>query len=257
VIEPFFFADKLFGIWRSTPDAKAADAKVADAKTVWILAPPFAEEEKSARRTLTEIAFQFQARGEASLLFSFRGQGDSGGDFALVSLDDWQADLSSAIEEAKRRAPSAQVALLGVRLGASLSLRVASKRDDVAKLILIEPLLSGRSFVAQQLMRQKIRAQMTGASSVEAQVLGEDTKDLDGWPLGAKLKGDLQALDLGRESFELKSQTHVIQVGPKAEVAPPLRALSDKLNARVEAVVMPPFWNLLDYSSPAPLLARL
>lgn len=253
MIEPFFFADDLFGVWRATPDAHAASG----ARVAWVLAPPFAEEEKSARRTLTEIARLFQARGEPSLLFSFRGQGDSSGDFALVSLSDWQSDLESAIEEARRRAPDAAIAVLGVRLGASLALRAASKRDDIGRLVLIEPLLSGRSFLGQQLMRQKIRAQMTGEASVKTEVRSAGIEDLDGWPLGAKLKADLQSLDLSRESFELKSQTRVIQVGPKSEVAPALRALGDKLNAPVDTVVMPPFWNLLDYSNPAPLLGQL
>lgn len=247
MIEAFFFGADLFGVWRAVPGAR----------TAWVLAPPFAEEEKSARRALTEIALSFQSRGEASLLFSFRGQGDSGGDFSQVSLDDWQNDLNSAIEEARRRAPDAQTAVVGARLGASLSLRVASKRDDVAKLVLIEPLLSGRSFVGQQLMRQKIRAQMTGEPGAEVEMRSAEYEDLDGWPLGARLKSDLQALDLNREVFDCKAQTRIVQVGPKAEVGPGLRALSDKLNASVEAVVMPPFWNLLDYSSPAPLIERL
>ncbi len=247
MIEPFFFADNLFGVWRAAPDAK----------TVWVLAPPFAEEEKSARRVLTEIALGFQSRGEANLLFSFRGQGDSGGDFASVELSDWRADLSNAIEEAKRRVPGAHIAVLGVRLGASLALQVAAKREDVSQLVLIEPLLSGRSFLSQQLMRQKIRAQMTGESNTQCAVRSAEYEDLDGWPLGAKLKSDLQALDLTRESFEAKAQTRVIQVGPKAEVTLALRALGEKLNAQVEPVVIPPFWNLLDYSDPAPLLQQL
>jgi hypothetical protein len=256
VIEPFFFAANLFGVWRTAPFPAPTRAS-SSAKVVWVLAPPFAEEEKSARRVLTEIALQFQTRGEASLLFSFRGQGDSGGDFAGVSLDDWRADLASAIEEAKRRAPGADVGVLGVRLGASLGVQVAAKRQDIAQLVLIEPLLSGRSFLSQQLMRQKIRAQMTGESTSESGARSAGYDDLDGWPLGAKLKSDLQALDLNRESFGFQTQARIIQVGPKSEVAAGLRALGDKLNAPVEAVVIPPFWNLLDYSDPAPLLERL
>lgn len=247
MIEPFFFENQIFGVWRGVPDAQVA----------WVLVPPFAEEEKSARRTLTDIAMLFQSRGEASLLFSFRGCGDSGGDFASISLDDWRADLSSAIEEAKRRTPGASIKVLGVRLGASLALQVAAKRDDIAQLVLVEPLLSGRSFLSQQLMRQKIRAQMTGEASVESGVADADFQDLDGWPLGAKMKGDLQTLDLNRETPAFSASVQVLQVGPKIEVNPALRSLGDKLSARVEAVVMPPFWNLLDYSDPAPLLARL
>ncbi len=246
MIEPFFLEREVFAVWREVPNAQRA----------WVLAPPFAEEEKSARRVLTEVASLFERRGESSLLFSFRGQGDSGGDFAQMSLDDWRDDLASAIEETHRRAPSATIGVLGVRLGASLSLQVAARRDDVARLVLIEPLLSGRSFLSQQLMRQKIRAGLTGsASSDEKEEASFD--DLDGWPLGAKMKSGLQSLDLNNELPHFEGKTRVFQIGPRVEVAPPLRALSDELSARIEALVMPPFWNLLDYSSPKGLLERL
>jgi len=246
VIEPFFLEREVFALWRGVQGAQRA----------WVLAPPFAEEEKSARRVLTEVASLFERRGEASLLFSFRGQGDSGGDFAQMSLDDWRDDLASAIEEAKRRAPSATIGVLGVRLGASLALQVAARRDDVARLILIEPLLSGRSFLSQQLMRQKIRAGLTGSTSDTAS--GEAPfDDLDGWPLGAKMKSDFHALDLARDTPRFVGEVRVFQIGPKAEVALPLRAFADELGAPVEAIVMPPFWNLLDYSSPKGLLERL
>jgi len=246
VIEPFFFADDLLGVWRDVPDARRA----------WVLAPPFGEEEKSARRVLTEIAALFCARGESSLLFSFRGQGDSGGDFAQMSLSDWRTDLENAVEETKRRAPDAQIALLGVRLGGSLCLEVGAARTDVGQLLLIEPLLSGKGFLSQQLLRQKIRAGLTDSSSALPRE-SSPLDDLDGWPLGARMKSDLNALDFSREVPTFTGQTRVFQVGPKAEVAPPLRAFAEKLGAPVEALVMPPFWNLLDYSSPRALLERI
>ncbi|RYX81811.1 hypothetical protein EON83_22390 [bacterium] len=247
-VDAFFFADDLFGVWR----------EAVGAQRVWVLAPPFGEEEKSARRTLTDIAREFEARGESSLLFSFRGCGDSKGDFARMGLGDWRDDLANALSEAKQRAPKAQIGLLGARLGASLCLQVAAGRDDIAELALLEPLLSGRSFLSQQMMRQKIRAQMTGETGAAAeQVKSTEYDDLDGWALGPTMKADLQALDVMKQSFELKSRTRIFQIGPKAEVTPPLRALSEKLGASAEAVVMPPFWNLLDYSDSASLLASL
>ena len=110
-------------------------------------------------------------------------------------------------------------------------------------------------------MRQKIRSQITGegaekgAESVAPP--SSEWDDLDGWPLGPTMKSDLQSLDLMKGPLEARTPTRIFQIGPKTEVAPPLRALSEKLSASAEAVVMPPFWNLLDYSDPAPLLERL
>ena len=111
MLEPIFFPSgdtRLFGIWRDAPGARRA----------WVVCPPFAEEEKSAHRTLTEIALNLQARGEASLFFSYRGTGDSEGDFADATLALWRADIAAAIDELVARAPGAEIGILGVRLGA-------------------------------------------------------------------------------------------------------------------------------------------
>ena len=240
MLEPFFFPSgelQLFGVWRA----------VLDATRVWILCPPFAEEEKSAHRTLTEIALALQARGEASLLFCYRGTGDSQGEFAHANLSDWRADIRAAIHAATARAPGSQIGLLGVRLGASLA---HLERENAQELLLIEPILSGRSMLSQLNMRQKMRVQMAGGGAALP------AGDLDGWPLGEKLRDELNALDL-RDANAFDGQSQVWSVGPRAAVAAPLQAFADQIGASTRAVVMPAFWNLLDYTPPTPLLEAL
>ena len=246
-LEAFFFPTsndlQLFGVWRGPRDAKHA----------WILCPPFGEEEKSARRVLTQIAQTLEKRGQSSLVFSFRGTGDSQGDFATTDLTQWRADLRAAQQQAMVLAPQASLNLLGVRLGASLALQEAPNLG-VQQLILIEPLLSGRSFLMQQTAKKQIRAQLTGDGAATPSLLPAD--DLDGWPLGSALKSELQALDLKREAAP-NAKISVLQVGPREEIAPPLQNFADNLGATTRAVVMPPFWNLLDYTDPKPLLGAL
>ena len=238
--QPFLFPGAngpLFGVWREAPAAKCA----------WVFCAPFAEEEKSARRTLTEIALALQARGEASLLFSYGGTGDSAGEFADATLAQWRADIAAAVTAATQRAPGAEIGLLGVRLGASLAYL---ERARAANLLLIEPILSGRSFVGQLSARQKMRVQMAGGGGALP------PGDLDGWALSETLRADLNALDV-RAPQEFKGAARVWGVGPRAEVAPPLRAFADALGAQTRAIVMPAFWNLLDYTPPTPLLEAL
>lgn len=249
-MDAFFFdsgADlRLFGVWRGPRNAPRA----------WAFCAPFAEEEKGARRVFTLIAQRLEARGEASLLFSWRGMGDSEGDFGQASLNHWRQDLGAACREVARRAPNAALALFGARLGASLAWQDAPA-VGARKLVLIEPLLSGRAFLAQQNARKRLRAQLTGEPSDAASQQDEAPDDLDGWPLGAAMKSELGALDLRRETPAFRGPTRLLQVGPRAEVAPPLQALADATGALTGAVVMPPFWNLLDWSDPAPLLRAL
>ncbi|PQV64980.1 Serine aminopeptidase, S33 [Abditibacterium utsteinense] len=251
-MDAFFFPTtdslQLFGVARGPKNAKLA----------WVLCPPFAEEEKSSRRFFTHIAKRLEARNEASLLFSFRGTGDSSGDFGAADLTVWRRDLHATKNELQRRAPGAQIAFLGVRLGASLALQEAEKLG-ARRLILIEPLLSGRSFLMQQSARKQIRAQLTGEVEVAkiANSIADSTDDLDGWPLGAAMKSELNALDLRREPPLFSGQISVLQVGPREEVALPLQEFARGLGARTRAVVMPPFWNLIDAPDPAPLLQTL
>ena len=240
MLEPFFFSSgelQLFGVWRT----------VVNAGRVWVICPPFAEEEKSAHRTLTEISLALQRRGEASLFFSYRGTGDSEGDFGAATLSDWRADIVAAISVATARVPNAEIGLLGVRLGASLAY---IERARASRLLLIEPILSGRAMLSQLNMRQKMRVSMAGGGAALP------AGDLDGWPLGEPLRADLNALDL-REAALHAGQSQVWNVGPRDAVAPPLQNFADQIGAQTRAIVMPAFWNLLDYTPPTPLLDAL
>lgn len=254
MVEPFFFATegglRLLGVWRRPPQP---------APKIWVVCPPFAEEEKSARRTLTEICQSLVQRGHGTLLFSYRGTGDSEGDFADATLELWRQDVQAAVAEARHRAPAAEIGLLGLRLGASLALQEAHPLG-VKSLILLEPLLSGRSFVTQMNARKKIRAQLTSeAETAAAPDLATElpADDLDGWAFGPALRESLSKLDLQRQPVNFTGQALIFQIGPRSEVSPPLQALSQTLGATATAVVMPPFWNLLDYAPSDPLLEAL
>jgi alpha/beta superfamily hydrolase len=252
LLTPFFFGtagERLLGVLHGAP----APARV------FVICPPFAEEEKSARRTLTEIALMLQQNGDGALLFSYRGTGDSEGDFATVTLEEWRADVKAAVFAARQLYPAARVELIGVRLGASLALQVASALA-ITGLILIEPLLSGRSYLAQQSARKRLRANLTsseGGAASAGPAEPQDVVDLDGWPLGPALKADLEALDLRGEVPVYRGNCVLLGVGPRTEVSAPLSALAQELEIEAQAVVMPPFWNLLDYTSPQPLLGLL
>lgn len=252
ILDAFFFPTsddlRLFGVARGPQDAAQ----------VWIICPPFAEEEKTSRRLFTLIAADLAARGAASLVFSLRGTGDSEGNFAAASLSAWKRDLQAAKAEGSRRFPRAQVAFLGVRLGASLAWQQA-RELSANRLILIEPLVSGRSFLMQQSAKKQIREQLTGGvdGQTKPKPQTSNSEDFDGWEVGPALKNELGALDLRRETPQFAGATTLLQVGPRAEVAPPLQALAVSAGGTARAVVMPPFWNLIDAPDFSPLLQAL
>lgn len=276
--EPFFFhtptGARLFGVWR---------APMHQARAVWVVCAPFAEEEKSAHRTLVELCETLRARGDASLFFGYRGTADSSGDFAQSTLAAWRDDIRAACTEAQRRAPKVPLGLIGLRLGASLAAQLAGE-VGASRLVLIEPVLNGRSYVGAMSQRKKLRAMMTqndvaqnasaqnasaqnasaqnGATAVTTnekssvdstqRVLGtaheQEIDDLDGWPLSTTLRDELQALDLMSQTPTPGTKSLVVQVGPREQIAPPLQRFSQNIGATTQAVVMKPFWNLVDYT---------
>jgi alpha/beta superfamily hydrolase len=265
--EPFFFASRdgvsLFAVWR---------APATQARVVWVICPPFAEEEKSAHRTLVELCEQLRARGDASLFFAYRGTADSADAFENVTLAAWRDDIRAACDEACRRAPGATLGFIGLRLGASLAVGLAAE-VGASRLILIEPILGGRSYVAAMSQRKKLRAMMTqndlaqsgvaqnaetqsaNAQSADAQNAKVDSApenakvdDLDGWPLSKALRDELSALDLMAQPVSQEAKTVVVQVGPREQIAPQLERFAQRCGAETRAVVMKPFWNLIDYT---------
>jgi pimeloyl-ACP methyl ester carboxylesterase len=261
-IEPIFFRGasdvRLCGVWRgSTPDAAPP--------RVWVVCAPFAEEEKSAHRTLVELADLLVAKGDAVLFFAYRGTGDSDGDFADATLTAWSEDILDAVRFAHKKFPQSTPGLIGLRLGASLAAQVGEQLDT-QNYILIEPVLRGRSFLTQLSARRKIRAALTeqesGQSSQSAipnsqsQIRNPNFEDMDGWPLGEAMREELRALDLSAHPPRLAAGVLLLQVGPREKLAPPLEQFAAALNpaTTARALVMPAFWNRLDHVSPKPLL---
>ncbi len=235
---------RLAAIWRDGVASETASEQV------WVLCPPFAEEEKCARRVLTEIALDLQRAGHSSLLFNFSGTGDSEGDFADATLDNWRDEIIAMCALARQRSPKAKLHLLGVRLGASLAAQVAEK-CDAENLILLEPLLDGKAYLAQLGQRRRLRGMLTDADKI----VDSSLEDLDGWPLGNALKTQLEKLQLGR--LQLPAKTQLWQIGARREVAPALQSWSDENHLTARVLLMPPFWNRLDAVSPKPLLEAL
>jgi pimeloyl-ACP methyl ester carboxylesterase len=260
LIEPFFFRGasgvRLCGVWRGSTPAAASPR-------VWVVCAPFAEEEKSAHRTLVELADSLVAKGDAVLFFAYRGTGDSDGDFAEATLTAWSEDILDAVQFARKTFPQSTPGLIGLRLGASLAAQVGEQLD-MRNIVLIEPVLRGRSLLMQLGARRKIRAALTEqeleqnleSENRQSSIVNGQYEDMDGWPLGEVMRDELRALDLSAYPPHLAAGVLLLQIGPREKIAPPLEQFATALSpeAKARAVVMPPFWNRLDHVSPMPLL---
>ena len=83
------------------------------------------------------LANMLAAAGTHVLRFDYFGTGDSAGNMEDADLGAWFGDVETAVDELRDTIDAPQVALVGLRLGATLAGTVASmRRTDVNGLVL-------------------------------------------------------------------------------------------------------------------------
>jgi uncharacterized protein len=133
---------RLFGYYEP---AQANFSKVQAA----LLCHPMGNEQVFAYRTMRQLATRLVRAGFHVLRFDYFGTGDSYGDTGEGDLASWCDDIETAIEELKEITGATKVDVVGLRLGANLSARVALHRpEEINKLILWEPLAADELAVA-------------------------------------------------------------------------------------------------------------
>ncbi|HUR89956.1 MAG TPA: alpha/beta fold hydrolase [Ramlibacter sp.] len=115
-----------------------------------VMCRPLGYEALCSYRTYTQLAQALSATGFDVLRFDYHGAGDScGNDTDPDRVGAWLRSIAVAIDEARRISGATQVALFGMRLGATLAMESALRRGGVASLMLWAPCPSGRAFARE------------------------------------------------------------------------------------------------------------
>lgn len=135
-----------------------------------LLCSPFGCEEISAHRSLRVLAEELARAGLPVLRFDMDGCGDSAGSDSDPSrVAAWTASIGAAMDALRRQSGCAQVALVGLRLGALLAAQVARSRAvlnaDVASLIAIAPVVSGRRYLRECLALGSMHSEAAGPAA--------------------------------------------------------------------------------------------
>jgi len=190
-IEPFFFGpadEQLFGCYHPPLSAQPQDFVV-------VFCYPMGQEYIRSHRACQQLAVRLARAGFPVLRFDFLGCGDSAGRAEDGHLARWQRDIAAAITEAKARSGRSKVYLAGLRLGASLALLAAAQRDDVAGLALWEPVINGKTHLAE-LADQHQKALWYFAGLPGRGAVAEHPTEILGFPLTATLAIELENLNL-------------------------------------------------------------
>lgn len=184
-MNPFFFGHSkrpLFGIHHAPKGA----ARPAGA----VLCPPIGQEYMRTHRALRQLAMQLNRSGQHALRFDYTGVGDSSGNDTDATLQGWIEDIGLAIDELKDTAGVDSVSLVGIRLGASLAWLASRERRDVSQVVLWDPVVSGRDYIAELIEVSESPAHAT-ASAVRGETIG-----LGGFGMTDALRREIEAIDL-------------------------------------------------------------
>lgn len=194
---PLYFRNgryQLFGILHEAPANPARPA--------FVFSHPFAEEKLWAHRVFVAFARRLAAAGYPVLRFDYMGQGDSEGDLRDASVATCLSDLACAIEQTKRMIGCDQIALLGLRLGATLASLAAEERSDIRALVLWAPIVDGARYM-QELLRTNLTTQMAAYKEIRldrealaAAISAGQAVNVDGYELAHPLYSEVSAIKL-------------------------------------------------------------
>lgn len=187
---PLWFGptDRSLFAFASVPDDGRASGAV-------VLCPPLGLEGVCARRTFATLARALAQRGILALRFDYDGTGDSAG-----SNDDpdrvaaWVRGVHQAVDFA-RASGASRVAVVGMRLGATLAATALSDAGGDADggladgLVLWDPCASGRSYLRAQ--------RALHFFSLDQSDRGDGSVEVPGLVFSADTVAALSALDLG------------------------------------------------------------
>ena len=126
-----------------------------------VICGPVGDEALNTYRPLLFLAERFAAAGTPALRLEYYGTGDSAGeDGEPDRVQAWLDSITAAVGWLRENCGVGPVTLLGVRFGAALAARAACDTDDVAALIAIDPIPSGRALMRQLALAARTNAEI-------------------------------------------------------------------------------------------------
>ncbi|HMJ11555.1 MAG TPA: alpha/beta fold hydrolase [Polyangiaceae bacterium] len=159
-----------------------------------VLCNPFGYEAICAHRSYRHLAERLARAGHATLRFDYDGTGDSfGDDTDPERMRAWIDSIHAAVSELRERSGVHEVVLFGMRLGGLLAVHAACERGDVSGLVLWAPCTSGKAYLRELKVLQRIHAETL--DTAPASRTGEIDEAL-GFAISADTAQALNALDL-------------------------------------------------------------
>jgi alpha/beta superfamily hydrolase len=179
IVPSYFGQDcSLYGCCHQSAECEQAPALV--------ICQPTGHEYERCHRAMRQLAVQAVRKGFSALRFDYCATGDSAGDCEDLNLSQMRQDIRQAIRFACDKTGSNRVALVGLRLGATLAAQVAADCVEVDSLVLYAPVFDGAELLREwQVAHQSFYARHSDLSTPEV------STEVLGFPLSEGLKAEL------------------------------------------------------------------
>ncbi|MFO1395176.1 MAG: alpha/beta hydrolase [Steroidobacteraceae bacterium] len=159
-----------------------------------VICNPFGYEAVCAHRSLRHFARLAAGAGLPAIRFDYDGVGDSAGsEFDPGRVDAWVASVSEAMATLGRRTRVRRFILVGLRLGAALATMAAVGRNDIAGVVAIAPVISGRTFLREAIALQSAHA---GTGDARGAAVDDGLREVLGVPITPETWDALGRIDL-------------------------------------------------------------
>jgi pimeloyl-ACP methyl ester carboxylesterase len=142
--------DACFGWLHLPSDLRQTDIAV-------ILCSGLRRDASNAYRPFRLLADQLAAAGYPALRFDYFGTGDSCDGEEVEYWAEWQRNILAASAYACVATGARRVVLIGLRIGAALATLAAAASAEVAGLILLSPVVRGKSYMTQFRVEARLR----------------------------------------------------------------------------------------------------
>ena len=225
---------------------------------------PFAEEMHKSRRMAALQARAFARAGYAVLQVDLTGCGDSVGDFGDATWESWRDDARAAHAWLTSQI-SGPITLWGLRIGASLAVDIAPSLQNIARLLLWQPVINGDQFLTQ-FLRIKLASEMlsegqaqNGTKTLKARLEAGEPIEVGGNMLSPDMASALSRLKLA--DLRPPYLVNWIEVGAKAseDITPAGQRIveawrSNGTTVHTQTVHCDPFWITQEISECAVLV---
>ncbi|MFA6293437.1 MAG: alpha/beta hydrolase [Victivallales bacterium] len=224
---------------------------------VFLFCHPLFEEKKASHRVLVDLARKLADNGYASLMLDFQACGDSGGTVQDFIPSNWLEDIRTGIKWLQERFEKPRTNLLGIRFGATLAVEFAVGENGIEDLILIDPVVQGKSYLGEILQQKYIREMMTfGEARSDVNAMSADLErngqlDIDGTMVSSAFFDAVKTINISKQDLSSFKRILLIQQSPRKSLLPAYEDLQRKcrdgnVNLEISLLTVPPFWKAVD-----------